>query len=85
MEIAEQIKPILMIFGITNLVVKFDCEEKQVKTTYKKAGQAQQTKIPFESIEAAFSDTDPGAVDASVVDERSVSDNVGGVKPRSSP
>jgi len=85
MEISEQIKPFLYLLGIKNLKVKFDCARRIIVTTYDQGGKSHRTQIAFEDIEAAFSDTEPGAIEAPIVEDLPGQGTVAGVIPSLEP
>ncbi|MBW8003335.1 MAG: hypothetical protein FVQ80_15200 [Planctomycetes bacterium] len=60
----QYIKTVLAGFGLRNLNVKFDVDQKQVKVTFNLAGRSNERQISFEEIETAFRDSDSGAVAA---------------------
>jgi len=56
MMLLSQLKAILALAGINNLSVKFDAENKQILADFDYHGQPIEKKIPFEDIEASFTD-----------------------------
>ena len=54
---ARQIKPILVMFGINNLSVKFEPESRQIRTEFDRGDEHCEEIITFEQIEDIFTDT----------------------------
>lgn len=56
----QNLKPFLTLAGINNLSVKFEPENRQIRTAFDYAGERCEQIITFEQIEGIFTDGQQG-------------------------
>lgn len=66
--IASNVKPYLSMFGVKDLIVRFDSVAEHIQVNFIYGGQRQTKAIPFRDIEQAFSDTDSTPVASAQAD-----------------
>ena len=61
----NMIKAALKSFGIHDLSVRFDCDDKEIIAIYTRSGNNCRKTIPFSEIESTFSDGPQGGLNNS--------------------
>lgn len=62
------LKVVLATMGIRNLIIRFDCERKNIEAKFQLYGQDCQKQISFQEVEDVFTDSDSANVTPSNLD-----------------